>query len=76
MRRDYELPREYLQNGAVIDFDFEQNETKIACFGKTTAKAVKDAGLRLDIEAPMPEAPSMTMALELYINNMNKNGKK
>ena len=51
---------------------FEQDTTKIACFGSTTAKAVKDAGLRLDIEAPTPEAPSMTMALEQYIRKHNK----
>jgi uroporphyrinogen-III synthase len=53
--------------------DFKQNNTKIASFGSTTAKAAKDAGLRLDIEAPSPEAPSMTMALEQYIVNYNKN---
>lgn len=52
--------------------NFEQNEIKIASFGAHTAKAVKDAGLRLDIQAPMPEAPSMTMALELFIKNHNK----
>ncbi len=47
--------------------DFEQNSTRIACFGPATAKAVRDAGLRLDIEAPTSQAPSMTMALEQYI---------
>lgn len=52
--------------------DFEQNNTRIACFGPATAKAVKEAGLNLDIEAPTAEAPSMTMALELYINKVNK----
>jgi uroporphyrinogen-III synthase len=54
--------------------DFKQNETKIACFGPHTARAVKKAGLRLDIEAPSPQAPSMTMALEEFIRNFNKNG--
>jgi uroporphyrinogen-III synthase len=53
--------------------DFEQNETRIACFGPATAKAVKDAGLRLDIAAPTAQAPSMTMALEQYIKKNNKN---
>ncbi|OQY04912.1 MAG: uroporphyrinogen-III synthase [Bacteroidetes bacterium 4572_117] len=48
--------------------DFEQNNTKIASFGNHTAKAVKDAGLRLDIQAPMPKAPSMTMAIETYLS--------
>jgi uroporphyrinogen-III synthase len=52
--------------------DFAQNETLIACFGPTTAKAVRDAGLRLDIEAPTSQAPSMTMALEQYIKKNNK----
>uniref|UniRef100_UPI003216EF2B uroporphyrinogen-III synthase n=1 Tax=uncultured Draconibacterium sp. TaxID=1573823 RepID=UPI003216EF2B len=47
--------------------DFEQNSTRIACFGPATAKAVIDAGLRLDIQAPTAQAPSMTMALEQYI---------
>ena len=52
--------------------DFKQNDTKIACFGSTTAQAVREAGLVADIEAPTPEAPSMTMALEQYIKNINK----
>lgn len=52
--------------------DFEQNNTRIACFGPTTAKAVHEAGLRLDIEAPTSQAPSMTMALEQYIKKHNK----
>lgn len=52
--------------------DFEQSETRIASFGPSTAKAVKDAGLRLDIQAPTSKAPSMTMALELYIKKQNK----
>lgn len=51
--------------------DFKQNNTRLAAFGPTTAKAVKDAGLVLDIEAPMPNAPSMTGALELYIKKAN-----
>ncbi|MEN8115774.1 MAG: uroporphyrinogen-III synthase [Bacteroidota bacterium] len=52
---------------------FEQNNTRIACFGPSTAKAVRDAGLRLDIEAPTAQAPSMTMALEQYIKKNYKN---
>jgi uroporphyrinogen-III synthase len=55
--------------------NFLQNEIKIASFGDATAKAVKEAGLRLDIHAPVPEAPSMTMALEMFIKDFNKNGK-
>lgn len=52
--------------------DFEQKDTLIASFGPATAKAVKEAGLRLDIQAPMPQAPSMTAALEMYIRKHNK----
>jgi uroporphyrinogen-III synthase len=52
--------------------DFKQNNTKIAAFGPTTTKAVKDANLRLDIQAPMPETPSMTMALDQCIKQVNK----
>lgn len=51
--------------------DFKQNNTRIAAFGPTTAKAVTDAGLLLDIQAPHPNAPSMTGALEHYIKKAN-----
>jgi uroporphyrinogen-III synthase len=47
--------------------DFVQDNTRIAAFGPTTAQAVIDAGLELDIVAPMPNAPSMTGAIEMYI---------
>lgn len=43
---------------------FEQNDIRIGCFGGTTAQAVRDAGLRLDLEAPSVKAPSMTAALD------------
>ena len=52
--------------------DFKQNDTRIAVFGNTTIKAVEAHGLRVDIAAPTPETPSMTMALEKYISQMNK----
>jgi len=55
--------------------EFKQNNIKIASFGESTAKAVREAGLRLDIEAPRPEAPSMTMALDFFIRDYNKNNK-
>lgn len=56
--------------------EFKQNDIKIATFGSTTAKAATEAGLRLDISAPQPNAPSMTMALEQYIREYNKAFKK
>ena len=52
--------------------EFKQNETRIAVFGNTTIKAVESHGLRVDIAAPTPETPSMTMALEKYIKQTNK----
>jgi uroporphyrinogen-III synthase len=52
--------------------EFKQNETRIAVFGNTTIKAVEERGLRVDISAPTPETPSMTMALQKYIDQVNK----
>lgn len=52
--------------------NFVQGNIRIAAFGPTTAQAVRDAGLILDIEAPMPNIPSMTGALEDYIKKVNK----
>ncbi|AYN69412.1 uroporphyrinogen-III synthase [Euzebyella marina] len=52
--------------------DFEQKETRIAVFGNSTITAATDAGLRIDIKAPTPETPSMTMALQKYITTVNK----
>ena len=61
-------------NSLLVNFPaFKQNNTRIATFGSTTAQAARDAGLVLDIEAPLPNAPSMTGALELYI--LKANGK-
>jgi uroporphyrinogen-III synthase len=52
--------------------DFKQNNTRIAVFGPTTAKAAKEAGLEINIQAPTQQAPSMTMAIENYIKEHNK----
>ena len=52
--------------------NFEQKDIAIGCFGPATAKAVKDAGLRLDLEAPTVESPSMTAALDKFIGEHNK----
>ncbi|MGW8122467.1 uroporphyrinogen-III synthase [Roseivirga echinicomitans] len=60
-------------NSLFVNFpEFKQNDTRIAVFGPTTAQAARDAGLIIDIEAPLPNAPSMTGALELYIKKANK----
>ena len=52
--------------------DFDQKEIKIGTFGSTTAQAVRDAGLRLDLEAPTVQVPSMTAALDMFIKENNK----
>lgn len=50
--------------------DFKQEDIAIGCFGPATAKAARDAGLRLDVEAPTPAAPSMTGALEMFLKDL------
>lgn len=52
--------------------DFKQDKIAIATFGPSTAKAVKDAGLRLDLEAPSEKYPSMTSALQDFLQNKQK----
>jgi uroporphyrinogen-III synthase len=47
--------------------DFKQDNIAIGTFGPATAKAVRDAGLRLDLEAPNEKFPSMTGALQHYL---------
>jgi len=51
---------------------FKQNGTRIGAFGINTFKAAEDAGLILDIKAPMPQSPSMVSALEKYILSEKK----
>ena len=52
--------------------NFKQNNTRMAVFGNTTYKAVEERGLTVNIKAPAPETPSMTMALEKYLQLSNK----
>ena len=47
--------------------EFKQGDLKIVAYGKTIAKALEEAGLRVDVKAPTPEAPSVAKALELYL---------
>jgi len=49
--------------------DYKQNTTLIGAFGPSTAKAIEDAGLHLHICAPSQTAPSMTMAIEQFLQN-------
>jgi len=52
--------------------DFNQNGTRIAVYGNSTVKAAEKAGLRVDISVPSPKVPSMSKALDLYIEKANK----
>src|SRR5437773_1987691 len=51
---------------------FKQNGTVIGAFGSNTSKAIEEAGLKLDIKAPQPQAPSMVSALELFLSAKKK----
>jgi uroporphyrinogen-III synthase len=55
--------------------DFEQSDMAIGCFGATVAKTIEDAGLRLDCNAPHPDYPSMTAALEAFLKENHKKHK-
>lgn len=74
--KDYDLFAFFSPQGIASLFhnfpNFEQGELKIATFGPTTAHAAQEAGLRLDIQAPSQEAPSMPMALDQFIKKFNK----
>lgn len=52
--------------------DFEQKKTIIAAYGNATENAAKAANLRVDISAPSPETPSMSMAIEKHITELAK----
>ena len=51
--------------------NFKQGDVGIATFGVHTAKAAKDAGLTVQIEAPTPKYASITTALYDYIKEVN-----
>lgn len=52
--------------------DFKQNDTRIAVFGPTTANEARDLGLRVDVEAPKPNMPSMSTAIERYLQEIGQ----
>ncbi|PUZ28783.1 uroporphyrinogen-III synthase [Chitinophaga parva] len=73
-KQDYDMIVFFSPSGVKSLFEnvpgFVQNGTAIGAFGPTTSAAVEQAGLRLDVKAPAPQAPSMVAALELYLSNM------
>lgn len=50
---------------------FKQGDVRFAVFGPTTAKAIQDAGLRIDLQAPSQEFPSMTAAVDDFLKKEN-----
>ncbi len=54
---------------------FKQKSIFLAAFGSSTSKSLEDNGLRVDLKAPLPNAPSMVSALEMFLTQ-NKKGKE
>lgn len=54
---------------------FSQNGTIIGTFGPITTKAVEEAGLNIHLKAPMPNAPSMVSALDMYLTQLKSDKK-
>ena len=52
--------------------DFNQGEIAIGCLGSATAQAVRDAGLKLDVEVPSPKYTSLSVALDDFIKENHK----
>ena len=50
--------------------DFQQGDLKMVSFGRSIVKAMEEAGLRIDVKAPTPEAPSVARAIELYLESL------
>lgn len=77
--KEYDIVAFYTPSGIKSLFQnfpgFIQDTTVIAAFGPATAEAVEEAGLRLDINAPTSQCPSMTMAIEEFIKKYNKENK-
>lgn len=51
--------------------DFEQGDTRFVSYGRSVVKAMEEAGLKIEISAPTPEAPSVAKALEIYLSKQN-----
>ena len=75
-KSEYDIICFFTPSGVRSLFDnfpkYKQNGTKIGAFGNNTSKAIEDAGLTLEIKAPLPQVPSMVSALEKYLSDKNK----
>ncbi len=50
---------------------YKQNGTRFGAFGLNTSKAAEDAGLTLQIKAPLPQTPGMVSALDKYLQSIS-----
>jgi uroporphyrinogen-III synthase len=75
-KTDYDVICFFTPSGVKSLFDnlpkYKQNGTVIGAFGSNTSKAAEEAGLTLDIKAPLPQAPSMVAALEQFLSGKKK----
>jgi uroporphyrinogen-III synthase len=75
-KTEYDVICFFTPSGVKSLFDnfpkYQQNGTVIGTFGNNTSKAAEDAGLKLEIKAPLPQAPSMVAALEQFLSGKKK----
>ncbi len=75
-RTEYDVICFFTPSGVKSLFDnlpkYKQNGTVIGAFGNNTSKAIEEAGLKLEIKAPQPQAPSMVAALEQFLASTTK----
>ena len=75
-KNEYDVICFFTPSGVKSLFDnipkYKQNGTVIGAFGNNTSKAIEDAGLKLEIKAPQPQAPSMVAALEQFLSAVTR----
>ena len=75
-KNDYDIICFFTPSGVKSLFDnlpkFKQNGTVLGAFGSNTFKAIEEAGLKLEIKAPLPKAPSMVAALDQFLAGLKK----
>src|SRR5258706_8573102 len=75
-KTEYDVICFFTPSGVKSLFDnmpkYKQNGTVIGAFGNNTSKAAEEAGLKLEIKAPLPQAPSMVAALEQFLSGGKK----
>lgn len=70
-KTEYDVICFFTPSGVKSLFDnapkYKQNGTVLGAFGNNTSRAIEEAGLKLEIKAPLPQAPSMVAALEQFL---------